>query len=143
MKDENCEQKDCTQCRWFYSEIVKDHMFNPRNIFKTEEECNAYNADGIGEVGSPACGDMMRFLIKIEDNQIADCKWQTYGCGTAIASTSIFSEMIQGLSIEKALEITSKDIADELGGVPGNKFHCSILAAKALKEAVGNYRSKK
>ncbi len=117
-------------------------MFNPRNIFKTEEECNEYKADGVGEVGSPACGDMMRFLIKIEGDKIADCKWQTYGCGTAIASTSIFSEMIQGLSIEKALSITSNDIADKLGGVPGNKFHCSILAARALKEAVEDYKKK-
>jgi NifU-like protein len=140
---QECENqgKDCKNC-WFYTDTVKDHMFNPRNIFRTEEECKSYDADGIGEVGSPACGDMMRFLIKIKGNKIKDCKWQTYGCGTAIASTSIFSEMIQGMAIDDALKITSKDIADRLGGVPQHKFHCSILAARAFKEAVEDYRKK-
>ncbi len=142
---EQCKEgeKDCNTCmKWFYSDTVKDHMFNPRNTFKDPEEYVAYEADGIGEVGSPACGDMMRFFIQIEGDKIKDCKWQTYGCGTAIASTSIFSEMIQGLSIENALSITSNDIANKLGGVPGNKFHCSILAARALKEAVEDYKKK-
>jgi len=142
MENKQCDEKDCNTCvKWFYTDTVKDHMFNPRNIFKTEEEVDSYDADGIGEVGGVICGDMMRFLIQVDKDtdKIKDCKWQTYGCGTAIASTSMFSEMISGMTIEEALKITSKDIADNLGGVPPKKFHCSIMAARAFKEAANDY----
>lgn len=130
---------------WFYTETVKDHFFHPRNIFKTVEEVNDFNADGIGLVGSPACGDGMRMFIKIEDDKVSDVRWQTYGCGTAIASTSAFSVMLLedgGLSIDDALKIKPKDIANYLGGIPPRKFHCSVLADKAFREAVNDYFKK-
>jgi len=127
---------------WFYSEKVKEHFFNPRNILKTEKEQNEYDkaADGVGEDGSLKCGDIMRMWIKIKDNRVTDCKWATMGCASALASTSIFSEMVKDLEIEKALEITPKQIAEELGGLPQIKFHCSILAHRAFKAAVENYK---
>ncbi|MBT3865519.1 iron-sulfur cluster assembly scaffold protein [Candidatus Woesearchaeota archaeon] len=130
---------------WFYTEKVKDHFFHPRNIFKTEQEVKEFNADGVGLVGSPACGDGMKMFIKVEDDKIKAIRWQTYGCGTAIASTSAYSVMLLedgGLSIENALKIKPKDIADYLGGVPARKFHCSVLADKALREAVNDYFKK-
>lgn len=129
---------------WFYTDVVKDHFFNPKNIFKSKEEVETYHPDGIGLVGSPACGDGMKMFIKVDqkEDKIIDVKWQTYGCGTAIASTSVFSEMITqdgGMKIDEALKITPKNIADALGGIPARKFHCSVLADKALKEAVNDY----
>ena len=130
---------------WFYTDTVKDHFFHPRNIFKTAEEVKEFNADGVGLVGSPACGDGMKLFIKVNDDKIVDVKWQTYGCGTAIASTSAFSVMLLengGLSIEEALKIKPKDIADYLGGIPPRKFHCSVLADKAFREAVNDYFKK-
>ncbi len=131
--------------QWFYTDKVKDHFFNPRNIFKTTEEAESYKADGIGLVGSPACGDGMKMFIKVDGDKISDCKWQTYGCGTAIASTSAFSVMITkngGMPLNDALRIKPMDIANELGGIPARKFHCSVLADKALKEAVNDYFEK-
>ena len=127
---------------WFYSEKVKDHFFNPRNILKTKQEANKYSreADGEGEVGSPACGDVMKIWIKVKNNKIKECKYQTFGCASAIAATSMFSTMVIGLNIEKALKITAKDIAKKLGGLPSNKFHCSVLADQAFKKAVEDYR---
>ncbi len=130
---------------WFYTDIVKDHFFHPRNIFKTAEEVDDFNADGVGLVGSPACGDGMKLFIKVENDKIKDVKWQTYGCGTAIASTSAFSVMLLengGLTIDEALEIKPKDIANYLGGIPPRKFHCSVLADKAFREAVNDYFKK-
>jgi NifU-like protein len=129
---------------WFYSEKVKDHFFNPRNILKTKKEADEYSkvADGEGEVGSPACGDVMKIWIKVKDDKITECKYQTFGCASAIASTSMFSTMVIGLKIEKALKITPKDIVNKLHGLPANKFHCSVLADQAFKKAVENYSQK-
>ncbi len=130
---------------WFYTEKVKDHFFHPRNIFRTVDEVKDFNADGVGLVGSPACGDGMKMFVKIEDDKVKDVRWQTYGCGTAIASTSAFSVMLLengGLKIEEALKIKPKDIADYLGGIPPRKFHCSVLADKAFREAVNDYFKK-
>ncbi len=127
---------------WFYSETVKDHFFNPRNILKTKEEAEKYSkkSDGEGEVGSPACGDVMKIWIKVKDGKITDCKYQTFGCASAIAATSMFSTMVVGMKINAALKITAKDITDNLGGLPARKFHCSVLADQAFKKAVKNYR---
>lgn len=139
----------CSGKPWFYSEKVKEHFFHPKNIFKTHEEAAEYalESDGIGLVGSPACGDGMKMFIKVdkENDKVIDCKWQTYGCGTAIASTSAFSVMILqdgGMKINDALKITPKDIADYIGGIPPRKFHCSVLAHKAFREAVNDYFEK-
>jgi NifU-like protein involved in Fe-S cluster formation/bacterioferritin-associated ferredoxin len=133
---------ECTN--WFYDEKVKDHFFKPRNIFKSEDEIKNFNPDGIGMVGSPQCGDAMKFFIKVDKNteKITDCKWQTFGCATAIASTSMFSEMIIGRTISDVFTITAKDIADKLGGIPAKKFHCSVLADRAFREAVNDYYRK-
>jgi nitrogen fixation protein NifU and related proteins len=129
---------------WFYTDAVKEHFFNPKNLIKTKEEAEKYakEASGIGEEGSPACGDMMKMWIKVKDNIITECKWQTFGCASAIASTSIFSEMVKGMKIEKALAIKPQDISKELGGLPARKFHCSVLADKALRAAVNDYYKK-
>jgi len=135
--------------QWFYTDKVKDHFFNPRNIFKTQQEAQEYAciSDGIGLVGSPACGDGMKMFLRVnkDTNSIDECKWQTFGCGTAIASTSAFSVMITeggGMKIEDALKVKPKDIANALGGIPPLKFHCSVLADKALKEALNDYFKK-
>ncbi len=132
---------------WFYSEEVKEHFFNPKNLLKTKEEAEEYSkkADGIGIEGSPACGDMMKMWIKVRDNKVVECKWQTFGCASAIASTSMFSVMITeagGMEIEKALEIKPQDISKRLGGLPSRKFHCSVLADKAFRAAVNDYYRK-
>ncbi len=133
---------------WFYTDVVKDHFFSPRNIFKTTKEAEEYEkaADGIGLVGSPACGDGMKMFIKIDkDGKLSQVKWQTYGCGTAIASTSAYSVMLTengGMTVDEALEVKPKDIADYLGGIPARKFHCSVLADKAFREAVNDHYKK-
>jgi len=120
-----------------YSEKVMEHFLNPRNVGKIE------NADGIGEVGNPVCGDMMTFYIKVKDNKIVDVKFQTFGCGAAIAVSSMVSEMAKGKTIEEALKITNKKVAEELGGLPKNKLHCSNLGADALHKAIEDYLKKK
>lgn len=131
--------------QWIYSKKVKDHFFNPRNLITSQEEAAKYasQADGVGIEGSAACGDMMKMWIKVnEEERIIECKWQTFGCASAIASTSIFSEMItenEGMTLGEALEIKPQDIAARLDGLPTNKFHCSVLADKALRAAVNNY----
>ncbi len=129
---------------WFYSDKVREHFFNPKNLFKTKEEVDAYaeEADGVGVVGNPACGDCMKMFIKVDEetDEITECKWQTFGCASAIASTSVFSEMVKGMELDKALEIESMDIVEELGGLPKNKIHCSVLANNAFKKAVEDYR---
>ena len=129
---------------WLYSNKVKEHFFNPKNIFKSDQELEDYknNADGIGQVGSPACGDVMEMFIKVKDGKIKECRWRTFGCASAIASTSILSEMVIGKTLAEAKKITPKDIVKELGGLPPRKIHCSILGDRALRKAIENYESK-
>lgn len=119
-----------------YSEKVMDHFQNPRNVGTIED------ADGVGQVGNPVCGDMMTFYIKVKDNRLEDVKFQTFGCGAAIAVSSMVSEMAIGKTIEEALKITNKSVAVELGGLPKNKMHCSNLGADALHKAIENYQEK-
>ena len=119
-----------------YSEKVMDHFRNPRNVGEME------NADGIGEVGNAKCGDIMRMYIKVEENIITDVKFMTFGCGSAIATSSIATEMIIGQPVEKALELTNKAVVEALGGLPAHKIHCSVLAEEAVKLAVKDYFDK-
>lgn len=121
----------------FYSEKVMDHFSNPRNVGEIE------NPDGVGEVGNPVCGDMMTFYIKVKDGKLEDVKFKTFGCGAAIAVSSMVSEMAKGKTLEEALKITNASVAQELGGLPPNKMHCSNLGADALHKAIENYLSKK
>ena len=120
-----------------YSEKVLDHFKNPRNVGEIED------ADGVGTVGNPVCGDMMSIYIKVKDDRIDDVKFKTFGCGAAIATTSMTTELAKGKTLDEAMEITRQNVADELGGLPPVKMHCSNLAADALHEAVKNYRKKK
>ena len=120
----------------FYSEKVMDHFSNPRNVGEIKD------ASGIGEVGNPVCGDMMKFYIKVENNIIKDVKFKTFGCGAAIAVTSMVSEMAIGKTIEEALAITNDAVAKELGGLPPNKLHCSNLGADALHKAIEDYKKR-
>jgi nitrogen fixation NifU-like protein len=119
-----------------YSEKVMEHFTKPRNIGEVAEP------DGVGEVGNPVCGDMMKFTIKVKDNRIEDVKYLTFGCGAAIAVSSMVSEMAKGKTLEEALKITNKQVAEELGGLPGNKMHCSNLGADALRKAIEDYMEK-
>lgn len=119
-----------------YSETVMDHFRSPRNVGVIE------NADGMGEVGNPVCGDMMTFYIKVKDNRLEDVKFQTFGCGAAIAVSSMVSDMAKGKTIEEALKITNKSVAEHLGGLPKNKMHCSNLGADALHKAIESYQNK-
>jgi nitrogen fixation protein NifU and related proteins len=126
---------------WLYSDKVKDHFKNPRNILEDEK---TYNEDGKGFVGNPKCGDMMMMAIKVDSasQRIKECKWQTYGCASAIGSTSMLSEMVSrdgGMTLEEARKITPTQIMDELGGLPDNKIHCSVLGDKALRDAINDY----
>jgi nitrogen fixation NifU-like protein len=119
-----------------YSEKVMDHFMNPRNVGEIKD------ADGEGTVGNPVCGDMMTFYIKVNGGRLEDVKFKTFGCGAAIAVSSMISEMAKGKTVEEALEITNKDVAEELGGLPSNKMHCSNLGADALHKAIADYRGK-
>lgn len=119
-----------------YSEKVMDHFKNPRNVGEIE------NADGIGEVGNPRCGDIMKIYLKIENQTIVDVKFKTFGCGSAIASSSMATEMIKGKTIEQAMEITNKTVAGALDGLPPIKMHCSVLAEQAIKSALVDYSNK-
>ena len=119
-----------------YSEKVMDHFMNPRNVGEIE------NPDGIGQEGNPVCGDMMTFYIKVADDRLADIKYKTFGCGAAIAVASIVSEMAKGKALEDVRKITPTMVANELGGLPKNKFHCSNLGAQALNKAIDNYLEK-
>ena len=123
---------------WVYSEKLKEHFINPRNILEDED---SYQEDGKGIVGNMKCGDQMLVAIKVnkEKGIIIDCKWKTYGCASAIASTSILSEMVKGMTLEEAYHISPKNIAKELGGLPVNKIHCSVLGDKALRAAINDY----
>lgn len=120
-----------------YSEKVMDHFKNPRNLGEISD------ADGVGTVGNPNCGDVMKIYIKVKDDKIADIKFQTLGCGAAIASSSIATELVKGKSIEEALELSSKQIAAEMGKFPPAKYHCSILAEEGIKKAIEDYKGKK
>lgn len=126
---------------WAYTDIVKEHFVNPRNVLSEHE---TFNADGEGMVGNVKCGDQMKMLIKVDQtkNVITDCRWQTYGCASAIASTSILSEMIKGLTLDKAYDLSPKDIAQKLGNLPEHKIHCSVLGDKALRAAIDDYYEK-
>jgi len=119
-----------------YSEKVMEHFMNPRNVGEIE------NPDGIGEIGNPVCGDMMTFYIKVRDNRLEDVKFKTFGCGAAIAVSSMVSEMAKGKTLDEAKKITPKRVAEELEGLPKNKFHCSNLGAQALNKAIANYLKK-
>ncbi|PKN01449.1 MAG: Fe-S cluster assembly scaffold protein NifU [Elusimicrobia bacterium HGW-Elusimicrobia-1] len=121
----------------FYSEKVMDHFANPRNVGEIKD------ADGVGEIGNPVCGDMMTFYVKVKDGRLEDVKFKTFGCGAAIAVSSMVSEMAKGKSIDEALKITNASVALELGGLPPNKMHCSNLGADALRKAIEDYLTKK
>jgi nitrogen fixation NifU-like protein len=120
-----------------YSEKVMDHFKNPRNVGTIDD------ADGVGEVGNPLCGDMMTIYLKIDDERIEDIKFQTFGCGAAIAVSSMLTEMAKGKSLEEARKISNKDVAEALEGLPKNKLHCSNLGADALHMAIQNYEDRK
>lgn len=120
-----------------YTDKVMEHFQNPRNVGQIKD------ADGVGKVGNPVCGDLMTFTIKVIDDRIADVKFQTFGCGAAIAVSSMVSEMAKGKTIPEALKITNADVAEELGGLPKNKLHCSNLGADALHAAIEDYQKKK
>ena len=119
-----------------YTEKVMDHFSNPRNVGEIP------NADGVGEVGNAKCGDIMRIYLKVKDNVIEDVKFKTFGCGAAIATSSMVTEMVIGKTLEEALEISNQAVAEALGGLPPAKMHCSNLAADALHEAIKDYMSK-
>ena len=119
-----------------YSKKVMDHFKNPKNVGEIED------ADGVGKVGNPRCGDMMYIYIKVKDNKIVDIKFKTFGCVAAIATTSILTEIAKGKTIEEAEKLTKEDVADSLDGLPPIKMHCSNLAADALKAAIEDYRAK-
>jgi nitrogen fixation NifU-like protein len=119
-----------------YSELVIEHFQNPRNVGAIED------ADGVGKMGSPVCGDLMEIYIKVDNNHIADIKFRTFGCGAAIASGSMASEMIKGKSLAEAEALTDEDVAGALGGLPEKKMHCSNLAASTLHKAIEDYRNK-
>jgi len=122
-----------------YSEKVMEHFRNPRNVGEIE------NPDGIGHVGNPVCGDIMELYIKVDDDTITDAKFKTFGCGAAIATSSMVTELVKGKSISEALDISNRAVAEALGGLPPVKMHCSVLAEQALKSAIDDYltRSKR
>ncbi len=125
---------------WVYSDIVKDHFLNPRNFLMGDE--TKFKYDAVGLVGNPICGDQMKMFLKIDKktDTITDIKWKTYGCASAIASTSALSELAKGKTLDEALKIDAKMIDDYLGNLPKHKFHCSILGHDALRDAIENYR---
>ena len=119
-----------------YSEKVMDHIMNPRNVGEIE------SADGVGEVGNPACGDMMRLYLKIEEGKVVDAKFRTFGCGAAIASSSMLTEMVKGKTLEEARAISNQHVADALDGLPAVKIHCSVMAEQAVRSALDDYAKK-
>ena len=119
-----------------YNETVMEHFMNPRNVGEIE------GADGVGEVGNPACGDMMRLYLKIEGGKVADAKFRTFGCGAAIASSSMLTEMVKGKTVEEVRAITNDQVAAALGGLPEVKIHCSVMAEEAVKAALDDYEKK-
>lgn len=119
-----------------YSKKVMDHFMNPRNVGEIEDP------DGVGEVGNPVCGDIMKMFIKVKDNHITDVKFQTFGCGSAIATSSMATELIKGKTIDEALKLTNKAVAEALDGLPKVKMHCSVLAEEAVQAAIDDYLKK-
>jgi nitrogen fixation NifU-like protein len=119
-----------------YSEKVMDHFMNPRNVGEID------GADGVGEVGNPACGDMMRLYLKIDEGKVVDAKFRTFGCGAAIASSSMLTEMIKGKTVDEARAITNQHVADALDGLPAVKIHCSVMAEQAVKSALDDFVKK-
>lgn len=119
-----------------YSELVMEHFTNPRNVGVIEDP------DGVGKVGNPLCGDVMEMFIRVEDSRIVDAKFRTFGCGAAIATSSIATEMIKGKPVDEAVQLSNKAVAEALGGLPAQKMHCSNLAADAVRSAIEDYRSK-
>ncbi|MEK9182568.1 MAG: iron-sulfur cluster assembly scaffold protein [Patescibacteria group bacterium] len=141
------KKKNKTTCDvedWLYSDTVKDHFFKPRNLLLNEA---GYKADGLGIVGSPACGDMMAVWIKVnKDGRISECKWRTFGCASAIASTSMMSVIVTergGMPIAKGKRLTPEYIIERLGGLPDRKYHCSVLGHMALREAIRDYETRR
>lgn len=126
---------------WAYSEIVKKHFLSPQNFLMGDESKYQYDAEGI--VGNPICGDQMKMFLRIKNNVITDVKWKTYGCASAIASTSALSELVKGKTLDDALKVGPTEIAEYLGGLPQHKFHCSVLGHEALATAIKNYRNHK
>ena len=124
---------------WVYTETVKEHFLNPRNFLMGDETKYPHDAEGI--VGNPICGDQMLMMIQVKDDKITDVKWKTYGCASAIASTSALSELAKGRTLDDALKISAEEIEEYLGGLPKHKFHCSVLGHEALAKAIANYRS--
>lgn len=124
---------------WVYSETVKEHFLNPRNFLMGDE--SKFDYDAVGLVGNPICGDQMKMFIKVKDGRIIDVKWKTYGCASAIASTSALSEIAKGKTLDEAMKISAEDIDEYLGKLPKHKFHCSVLGHDALKDAISNYRA--
>jgi len=120
-----------------YSEKVMEHFMNPRNVGEIE------NPDGVGVVGNPICGDMMKITIRVENGVITDAKFKTFGCGAAIATSSMVTEMVKGKTLEEAEKITNKTVAEALGGLPPIKIHCSVLAEDGIKAAIQDYKKKK
>ena len=120
-----------------YSEKVMDHFKNPRNVGEIED------ADGVGEVGNPGCGDIMKMFLKIENDVIVDCKFKTFGCGSAIATSSMATELIKGKTVQEALELSNKAVVEALDGLPARKIHCSVLAEEAIKSALVDYYTRK
>ncbi len=116
-----------------YSEQVMDHFMNPRNVGEIED------ANGVGEIGNAKCGDIMKMYLKVENGVIVDVKFKTFGCGSAIATSSIATEMIMGKTIEEALELSNKAVVEALGGLPAHKIHCSVLAEQAIRAAIADY----
>ena len=131
-----------TGTAWAYTDKVKDHFLNPRNVLEDEVD---FDADGQGMVGNIKCGDEMLVAIQVdsETQAIRDCKWKTYGCASAIASTSVLSEMVKGMALDKAFNLTPKEIMSELGTLPEHKVHCSVLGDKALRAAINDYYERK
>ena len=125
---------------WVYSETVKEHFLNPRNFLMGDE--SKFDYDAVGLVGNPICGDQMKMYIKVKDDKIVDIKWKTYGCASAIASTSALSEIAKGKTLDEALKISAEDIDDYLGKLPKHKFHCSVLGHDALRDAIEKYRER-
>jgi nitrogen fixation NifU-like protein len=126
---------------WVYSDTVKEHFTNPRNVLFEEE--SAFSADGRGQTGNIKCGDQMLMLLRIKDDVITDVRWKTYGCASAIASTSMLSEIIKGMNIKDAYQIKPEDLVEKLGGLPDYKIHCSVLGDKALRAAIDDYLSQR
>jgi nitrogen fixation NifU-like protein len=116
-----------------YTDLVMDHFSNPRNVGEVED------ADGAGQIGNPVCGDVMRMTIKVDDDHISDVKFKTFGCGAAVATSSMVTEMVMGKSLDEAAEISNRTVAEALGGLPAQKMHCSNLAADALHLAIEDY----